>query len=312
VIFLVGPVMDQTANLVVAQLLFLESENPDKDISLYINSPGGSVSAGLAMFVAGQITYLRKQNSQIKRSQEFLKKEVHERQAAEANLASKEKMLRRLIDVQERERQAIGHDVHDGVLQYVIGARMLLESTKTSAPHGDHSDLIDTVIEYLARGIDDGRQVVRGIRPTVLDDAGVEPAVRELADRLRATGVSVEYASDPAMPRLHHALNSTIYRIAQESLSNAKKHSGTKTVFVSLRRHDGDIELSVKDLGRGFDPDTVPESCFGLAGMGERARLAGGECRIESQPGRGTLIVCRLPLAVAEDSRCADAVPASA
>jgi ATP-dependent Clp protease, protease subunit len=50
VIFLVGPVMDQSANLVVAQLLFLESENPDKDISLYINSPGGSVSAGLSMY----------------------------------------------------------------------------------------------------------------------------------------------------------------------------------------------------------------------------------------------------------------------
>ena len=50
VIFLVGPVNDQTANLVVAQLLFLESENPDKDISFYINSPGGSVSAGMAIF----------------------------------------------------------------------------------------------------------------------------------------------------------------------------------------------------------------------------------------------------------------------
>lgn len=50
VIFLVGPVTDQTANLVVAQMLFLESENPDKDISLYINSPGGSVSAGLAIY----------------------------------------------------------------------------------------------------------------------------------------------------------------------------------------------------------------------------------------------------------------------
>ena len=50
VVFLVGPVNDQTANLVVAQLLFLESENPDKDISLYINSPGGSVSAGMAIF----------------------------------------------------------------------------------------------------------------------------------------------------------------------------------------------------------------------------------------------------------------------
>ncbi|WP_272483930.1 ATP-dependent Clp endopeptidase proteolytic subunit ClpP [Zeimonas sediminis] len=50
VIFLVGPVMDQTANLVVAQLLYLESENPDKDIAFYINSPGGSVSAGLAIY----------------------------------------------------------------------------------------------------------------------------------------------------------------------------------------------------------------------------------------------------------------------
>ena len=50
VIFMVGPVNDQTANLVVAQLLFLESENPDKDISLYINSPGGSVTAGMAIF----------------------------------------------------------------------------------------------------------------------------------------------------------------------------------------------------------------------------------------------------------------------
>ena len=50
VVFLVGPVNDMTANLVVAQLLFLESENPDKDISLYINSPGGSVYAGMAIY----------------------------------------------------------------------------------------------------------------------------------------------------------------------------------------------------------------------------------------------------------------------
>ena len=50
VVFLVGPVNDVTANLIVAQLLFLESENPDKDISFYINSPGGSVSAGMAIY----------------------------------------------------------------------------------------------------------------------------------------------------------------------------------------------------------------------------------------------------------------------
>ncbi len=50
VIFVVGPIEDHMANLIVAQLLFLESENPDKDISLYINSPGGSVTAGLAIY----------------------------------------------------------------------------------------------------------------------------------------------------------------------------------------------------------------------------------------------------------------------
>jgi ATP-dependent Clp protease protease subunit len=50
IVFLVGPVNDSTANLIVAQMLFLESENPDKDISFYINTPGGSVSAGMAIY----------------------------------------------------------------------------------------------------------------------------------------------------------------------------------------------------------------------------------------------------------------------
>jgi ATP-dependent Clp protease protease subunit len=56
VVFIVGPVEDYMANLVVAQLLFLESENPDKDISIYINSPGGSVSAGMAIYDTMQFT----------------------------------------------------------------------------------------------------------------------------------------------------------------------------------------------------------------------------------------------------------------
>ena len=50
IVFLVGPVTDESANLVVAQLLFLESENPDKDIFFYINSPGGSVTAGMSIY----------------------------------------------------------------------------------------------------------------------------------------------------------------------------------------------------------------------------------------------------------------------
>ena len=56
VVFIVGPIEDQMANLIVAQLLFLESENPDKDISIYINSPGGSVSAGMAIYDTMQFT----------------------------------------------------------------------------------------------------------------------------------------------------------------------------------------------------------------------------------------------------------------
>ena len=56
VVFVVGPIEDHMANLVVAQLLFLESENPDKDISIYINSPGGSVSAGMAIYDTMQFT----------------------------------------------------------------------------------------------------------------------------------------------------------------------------------------------------------------------------------------------------------------
>ena len=56
VIFIVGPIEDHMANLIVAQILFLESENPDKDISIYINSPGGSVTAGMAIYDTMQFT----------------------------------------------------------------------------------------------------------------------------------------------------------------------------------------------------------------------------------------------------------------
>lgn len=222
--------------------------------------------------------------------------DITELKRAHAALEQKERVLRRLIEVQEAERQAIGHDIHDGLLQYAIGARMLLEGLQRERPEALPADTIDTVIGYLAKGIDDARQVVRGVRPTVLDDLGLAAAIEDLRDQFRAFGIDVAWTATSCLDTLPPQLQTTIYRIVQESLTNVRKHGGAKHARVDAFRDGEDLVVSVADEGIGFDPRAIPEGGFGLIGVRERARLAGGTCAVETAPGRGTRVTVRLPL----------------
>lgn len=220
---------------------------------------------------------------------------------AYVSLEQKEQVLRNLIDAQEYEKQTIGHDIHDGLLQYAIGARMLLESLLRDHPDAPGADVIDAVQGYLAKGIDEGRQVVRGVRPTVLDDLGLEAALEDLATQFAGLGMSVECRIDADLTAIPPSLQTTIYRVTQESLNNARKHSGGDRAAVSLREVDGRLHLDIEDHGHGFDVVAARQRGFGLIGMTERVRLAGGTLRIDSCPGHGTRVFAELPLACAHD-----------
>jgi len=222
---------------------------------------------------------------------------------ARRDLGERERLLRSLIEVQETEKQLLCHEFHDGLIQYAVGSKMLLEGLLAGPAAADPREVVDSVIQCLARGIADGRRVIRGIRPAALDDLGLQAALEELADDLRESAVVVEADFAGAIDEIPQPIQTAVYRVVQESLSNVRKHSGSRSARIALRRTDERIELEVSDGGCGFDAAVTASRGFGLLGIRERVRLVGGECRIESGSGAGTRVRVAIPLPPAESVR---------
>jgi len=219
-------------------------------------------------------------------------------QAVTVELAQQATILRRLIAVQENEKQTLCHEFHDGLIQYAVGALMICESYQARSITHSPADTreIEYAAESLRKGIEDGRRVIRGIRPAVLDDVGLSAAIEELLADWTDPSMRVTVTIDPQANRLPPELQTTLYRITQEALANVRKHSHSKTVSIGLFVSDNSVQLKVQDAGHGFEPDAIQSGGFGLLGMKERAKLAGGEVRIVSRRGAGTTVVCTVPL----------------
>jgi PAS domain S-box-containing protein len=219
----------------------------------------------------------------------------------EAQLTSQRQLLRNLIDVQEREKQFLCHEFHDGLIQYAVGSLMLLETCRQHPLPAEVSTLIDESIKNLRRGIEDGRRVIQGIRPAVLDEGSLADAIGELLHQFSSMGLKVECECDPQVGQLPEATLMTAYRVVQEALNNARKHSGSDVVTVGVRKEGKDLHIEIRDFGRGFDVASARQRGFGLRGMSERAQLSGGDCVIRSEPGAGTTILVLLPIPAASD-----------
>lgn len=212
---------------------------------------------------------------------------------------SKTELLHNLIEVTEQEKQFICHEFHDGLIQYAVGSLMLLETyMRTQDP-----TLIETAVKSLRQGIEDGRRVIRGTRPVVLDEGSLQDAVEDLIHQFSTAGMTVECKCDLDIGQLPQSTQTTAYRVVQEALNNARKHSGTSTATVTVRKQGSDLHIEVRDFGRGFEVASARQRGFGLRGMSERAQLTGGECVIQSQPGVGTTVLVRLPIPVANEER---------
>lgn len=222
--------------------------------------------------------------------------DITEKKAAYDEIARRRAILRRLIDVQENERQTLCHDLHDGLLQYAIGAKMQLESTFHEKDAAERMGRIRAAVDCLDRGIAEGRQVIRGVRPSVLDDLGLTAAIADLAEQMLDAGITVGTDLDECIDAVPPMLRTTIYRVVQEALTNARKHAGSDRATVEVRALAHEVHVRVRDHGSGFDIDDAPNRGFGVVGMSERVRLAGGRFWIESQPGFGTQVNACLPI----------------
>lgn len=221
-------------------------------------------------------------------------------------LDDQERRLAMLTDqillTQEAERRLVALDIHDGLAQVAASTYQHLEALAShlTCDPADLADLERTQ-ELAKRTIHEARRVIVGLRPTVLDDFGLSTALAEAIRELREAGFSIVIDDSTAGHRWPRAVEVALFRIAQESLANIRKHAGLTTVRMSLSHHDGRLRLEIQDFGRGFDtradvPSPGPGERVGLAGIRERLLILGGMCSITSHPDQGTCVVVDLPV----------------
>jgi two-component system sensor histidine kinase UhpB len=197
------------------------------------------------------------------------------------------------LAAQEEERARVARDLHDEVNQSLTGLLLRLEAAREAAPPELEPELAAT--KALAnQAMRELLSLARQLRPTALDDLGLAAAVAGLVERLGAGEVEAEIEVVGDFSDLGDDAQLVLYRVAQEALSNAARHSGAAHVAVSLRRGPEGVELNVADDGRGF-AFAESERGLGIGGMRERALLVGGELTLESRPGAGTTVHLTVP-----------------
>jgi len=208
-----------------------------------------------------------------------------------------------LVSAQEEERRRVAYEVHDGLAQAAVAAYQHLQIFAADNPPRSNGDeeRLDRALEMLQHTVEEARNVVADLRPTALDDFGLAIALRLQVERLRDEGLRAIYEETLGGGRLPEVVETALFRVAQEALTNVRKHARTDRVHVALERRGRTIHLQVRDWGRGFVPDgrtdqADPGERIGLSSMRERAVLLGGHFKIQSEPGAGTLVVAEVPL----------------
>lgn len=209
----------------------------------------------------------------------------------------------------EEERHHVAYELHDGLAQVAVSAHQHLQAF-ASHYHPRSSQAkqeLNRALDLAQRSVREARRLIAGLRPTALDDFGLTTALRLHIETLRADGWTLLFEETLGPERLPSAIETTLFSIAQESLTNVRKHAQTTRARLTLGRRDAKIRLEVQDWGRGFEPDTLLRQCspgehVGIRAMQERVELVGGHFLISSQPGAGTLLIAEVP-AMAFDER---------
>lgn len=261
----------------------------------------------LVALLVGQMFLLDRFHEFLMRSLAGLQRESCERAAAYANLEREMRERRRLehevARVGDEERRRLGHDVHDGVCQQIAAVLLHCQALQRRVEKADALKPADlgAMTALLEEAMDEAHDVARGLCPLDAKPGSLGPALSALVKRTQtSSGVACEFVTqgnvcvDDATAAQH------LYRIAQEALSNAVRHSGGRRIAVSLCERDGEIVLDVQDDGVGL-PSAPAHDGLGLHTMRYRAQIMNGELTIAAAAGQGTRLSCRIPRPSAGD-----------
>ena len=212
-------------------------------------------------------------------------------------------LSRQLLSAQEEERKRISRELHDVIAQTLTGIDVRLAKLKKDAvsnPGGLVQSIARTQ-QLVQHSVQIVHRFARDLRPTVLDDLGLIPALHSLMKNFRAeTGIRVSLSAFAAVEQVDGALRTVLYRVAQEALTNIARHAQASRADVQLQALDGAVCLTIKDDGKGFQQETVSHAKkrkrLGLLGMRERLEMVGGQFSVASAPGKGTTVLAQIPL----------------
>jgi signal transduction histidine kinase len=199
--------------------------------------------------------------------------------------------LRRIVAAQELERQRLARELHDETGQALTSILLGLKQLEGAQPES-----IAALRELVVATLQDVRRLAVELRPKVLDDFGLVPALERLTDGFAEhTGIAVDLETGAVTERLSPEVETAIYRIVQEALTNVVKHADARRVSVVLTRTDGRIKAVIEDDGKGFDPTASDDGGVGLVGMRERIELLDGTLAVESSATAGTTVAAEVP-----------------
>ncbi len=206
-----------------------------------------------------------------------------------------EQRLRDAMRAAEAERRHWARELHDDTLQGLGGVRMLLVAGRRGGDPERLGEAVEGAVARIDEEIDGLRGLIRELRPAALDELGPGAAIEGLTTKVaQRHSLVVETDVNLTDARYPPELETALYRIVQEALTNAVRHAGARRVRIAVGEDDGVLHAEIDDDGHGFDPD-APADGFGLIGMRERVALLRGELEVASSTS-GTSVAAALPL----------------
>jgi signal transduction histidine kinase len=222
-------------------------------------------------------------------------------QAEKNHVATAQKELRRLtnqlVQVQEDERKTISRELHDELGQILTGLRMELGALSQNEPDERYRERLESVKRLAEDALRSVRNMALLIRPSMLDDLGLESALRwQAKEFMRRCGIVVSVSFEGELESLPEAIRLCLYRAVQEAITNCGKHADATRVSVIVKQNGNRVSASIQDNGKGFDWPRLQSRGLGLIGMTERVRALHGKMNVTSNPGSGTLINLEMPI----------------
>jgi PAS domain S-box-containing protein len=213
-------------------------------------------------------------------------------------------LTHRLMQAQEEERNRISRELHDVIAQTLTSINIRLATLKKEAAvntKGLDRNIARTQ-RLVEKSMDIVQQFARELRPTMLDDLGLIPALHTFAKLFsQQTSIHVKLKVFAGVKQLDSNKRTVLYRIAQEALNNVSRHAQASRVEVSIDKLADGFGMKIKDNGKSFNLkralNAKGRKRLGLLGMRERVEMVGGNFCVESSPGKGTTIQVEVPFA---------------